>query len=60
MRPPERILTELLVLSKISAHTPPLIVCQCMSVLLKKSVDSRDASVPTIFEILKSQPDEYE
>jgi hypothetical protein len=54
MSPPEGVLLEYLVLLEVLSHSPALIVGQCKSILLEKSVDPRDSSIPRVFEVSKS------
>jgi hypothetical protein len=56
VRPPKRIVAQVLVLLKVSPHTPPLVVRQRVSVLLEQRVDTRDTAVPRVLEILERQP----
>ncbi len=37
-----------LVLLEVSAYSPPLIIGQCVSVLLEQCIDARDTTVPRV------------
>jgi hypothetical protein len=56
MSPPEGVLLQQLILLELLPHSPSLIICQGKSVLLEKSVDTRNTMVPTLLQIIKSQP----
>lgn len=43
-----------LVLFKVSSDSPAFVIGQCVSVLLEKSVDPGDSSVPGVLQILQS------
>ena len=44
-----------LVLFEVGAHSPALVVGQGVSVLLEEGVDTRDASIPAVFQVLQGQ-----
>lgn len=47
--PPERILTQQLVLLEVCPDSPPLVISQGVPVLLEERVDTRNAPVPRVF-----------
>ena len=53
--PPERVVFQKLILLKVLPDPPALVVGQSESVLLEESVDSGDAVVPGLFQIIKGQ-----
>jgi len=53
--PPEWILFQDLILLEFRSNSPPLIIRQSMSVLLKQRIDTRYASVPTVLQILQCE-----
>lgn len=44
-----------LVLFEVGPDPPPLVICQCVSVLLEESVDAGNPSVPGVLQVLKCQ-----
>mmetsp|Transcript_42650 Transcript_42650/g.166468 ORF Transcript_42650/g.166468 Transcript_42650/m.166468 type:complete len:261 (+) Transcript_42650:2330-3112(+) len=55
MSPPEGIISRLGVLLEVQPHSPSLVIRQSVSILLEQRVDSRNSTIPTIFQILKRQ-----
>jgi hypothetical protein len=49
MSPPEWILFKYLILFEILSDSPPLVICECESVLLEESINPGDTSVPRVF-----------
>ena len=52
---PERVLPEHLILLKIGAAPPALVVRERMSIFLEQRVDAGDAPVPGVLEVLERQ-----
>ena len=52
---PERVLPEHLILLKIGAAPPALVVRERMSIFLEQRVDAGDAPVPGVLEVLQRQ-----
>jgi len=44
-----------LVLLEVGAHSPPLVVGEGVPVLLEEGVDTRDTTIPRIFQVLQCQ-----
>jgi hypothetical protein len=55
MSPPEWILFKHLILFEILSDPPPLVICECESVLLEESIDSGDTSVPRVFQVIQGK-----
>lgn len=53
MGPPEGILLQNLIRFELGSHSPSLVVGQRVSVLLEQCVDARNATVPTIVQVLQ-------
>lgn len=51
--PPEGIVSQSVVRLESNSHSPSLVVGKSMSILLEERVDSRDTSIPTVFQIFK-------
>ena len=49
-------LTFYLVLFEVCANSPPFIISQRLFVLLEKSVDAGNSSVPAVFQVLQCEP----
>ena len=47
-----------LVLFEICSDSPSLVICKCMSVLLKKCVDTWNSTIPRVLQIFKGQTSE--
>mmetsp|Transcript_3442 Transcript_3442/g.12110 ORF Transcript_3442/g.12110 Transcript_3442/m.12110 type:complete len:287 (+) Transcript_3442:2278-3138(+) len=56
VRPPERVLAEVLVLLEVSAHAPALVVGEGVAVLAEERVDARNAAVPRVLQVLQREP----
>lgn len=50
-----KLFSSYLVLFEICPDSPAFVICQCVSVLLEKCVDTGDSSVPRVFQILKGE-----
>lgn len=55
MRPPEGILLEYLILLEILSDSPALVISECQTILLEEGINSGDASVPRVLQVIKSQ-----
>jgi len=53
--PPERVVFDNVILFEILSDSPSFVISQSKSVLLEKSVDSRNTVVPALFKVVKSQ-----
>ncbi len=53
--PPERVLLQHLVLLEVGPDPPAFVVGQCVAVLLEQGVDTRNATIPRVFQVLQSQ-----
>ena len=53
--PVERIVLQQLVLFEIGTDTPALVVRERVSIFLEERIDTRNTTIPRIFQILKRQ-----
>lgn len=49
------VVTAHLVLLKVSAHPPALVISQCVPVLLEQCIYTRNTTIPRVLQILKRQ-----
>merc|ERR1719318_1929485 len=56
MGPPEWVLFQHLVSLKLCPHSPSLVICKGVSVLLEQGVDPGDAPVPAVLQVLQCEP----
>jgi len=54
--PPEGILLQYLVLLELRSYAPALVVGQCVTILLEECVDTRNTTIPAVFQIFQSEP----
>lgn len=47
-----------LVVLELRTNSPAFVVSKRVSILLEKRVDARDAAIPTVFQVFKSQTSE--